>query len=209
MEDLIWKDVIGYGSLYMFNGHIYKKRENPKLLKKSKTTTGYYKIELVKDGFKKSMKVHRLVAYAFLESDESRIEVNHKDLDPLNNKVENLEWCTRKENVQHAIENYASTILKRNDVEIVCNLYKIGFSSGNIAEIFSVDVPLVLRFLRRHGVKIRSSSEASDKYKIDRVKMVKLFEEGIQTRDIVKSLGGNTALISTYKNKWKKGELKI
>ena len=52
---------------------------------------------------KKKCLVHRLVAETFLEKSEEADEVNHKDLDKLNNKVENLEWCTRTSNIRHSV----------------------------------------------------------------------------------------------------------
>lgn len=58
------------------------------------------------NGSRKNWKIHRLVADAFLPRGEGRswvwrIEVNHKDLDPHNNKLDNLEWVTRLENEDH------------------------------------------------------------------------------------------------------------
>lgn len=50
----------------------------------------------------KHMKVHRLVALAFLPPIEGKTHVNHKDGDRMNNSVTNLEWCTNAENIQHA-----------------------------------------------------------------------------------------------------------
>jgi hypothetical protein len=64
-----------------------------------------------KDGYmrtqiaRKTRAVHRLVAIAFIPMEEGKIFVNHKDGNKQNNRVDNLEWCTRSENMQHAYEH--------------------------------------------------------------------------------------------------------
>lgn len=65
---------------------------------------GYRKIQLTNDDGKKiTMFVHRLVALVFLPKIDGKTLVNHKDGNKNNNFVENLEWCTSRENVHHAI----------------------------------------------------------------------------------------------------------
>ena len=54
---------------------------------------------------RKNYAVHRLVAEAFLDKNENQTDVNHKNCIKSDNSAKNLEWCTKKENTKHAIEN--------------------------------------------------------------------------------------------------------
>lgn len=65
---------------------------------------GYLIISLNKDGRRKNFYVHRLVAEAFLEKGPEDTVVNHKDYNTKNNNVDNLEWCTTKENVLYSAD---------------------------------------------------------------------------------------------------------
>ena len=62
---------------------------------------GYLKVKLIKNGTGKYAYVHRLVALAFIDNPNHYTEVNHKDENPKNNTVENLEWCTRSYNMSY------------------------------------------------------------------------------------------------------------
>lgn len=63
---------------------------------------GYVTVKLTYEKKTKGYKVHRLVAIAFIPNPLNKPEVNHKDGNKRNNTVDNLEWVTRLENVQHA-----------------------------------------------------------------------------------------------------------
>lgn len=76
-------------------------REVPQYL----NNKGYLTVNINRAGFTKRLKVHRLVAIAFIDNPENKPEVNHIDGDKLNCKKSNLEWATRKENAIHASEN--------------------------------------------------------------------------------------------------------
>lgn len=69
-------------------------------LKPSINLKGYAVVEV--NGFSRA--IHRLVAFAFIPNPENKPQINHKDGLKLNNRPENLEWCTNKENAIHAIK---------------------------------------------------------------------------------------------------------
>lgn len=105
----IWKDIKNYEGLYQISnlGNVKKLRFinnrcnfKKESIKKLNIRNGYYIVQLSKNGKRKSYQVHRLVAEAFIENPENKSIINHIDYNPLNNNVDNLEWCTQKENVE-------------------------------------------------------------------------------------------------------------
>lgn len=99
----IWKDVVGYEGLYMVSniGNVkslnYNKTNQEKIMNQP-IIARYRNVHLSKNGMSKYIKVHRLVANAFVENPYNYPIVNHKDEDSLNNVYTNLEWCTIKYN---------------------------------------------------------------------------------------------------------------
>ena len=108
----IWKDIPHYEGKYQVSnlGNIkslhFKHQNIQKLLKPTLNSSGYYKIELYRDGKSKIFYVHRVVASVFIPNPHNKPEVNHIDGNKLNNMVNNLEWCTISENQIHAINKH-------------------------------------------------------------------------------------------------------
>lgn len=104
-----WKDVVGWEDMYSVSseGRVYSK--HTKTLRKPRTEKlGYLSVDLWNNNYMKRLKVHRMVAQAFIVNPENKPQVNHKDGDKANNKLSNLEWATAKENSQHAYSNKLS-----------------------------------------------------------------------------------------------------
>lgn len=78
-------------------------RGAPRVLKVQPDKKGYLRLRVTIDREKTCFKVHREVAKAFIPNPDNLPQVNHKDGCKSNNAVENLEWCTNKENARHAM----------------------------------------------------------------------------------------------------------
>ena len=106
METVLIKSVIGYpnyqvdsnGIIYSLN---YMNTGTKQELKASVGATGYKVVTLSLDGKRTTKKVHRLVAESFLDRESCKDQVNHKNSNKLDNRLENLEWVTMSENIQH------------------------------------------------------------------------------------------------------------
>lgn len=76
-----------------------------RIIKPVRCTNGYYEIHLHVNGKRKIKLLHRTVAETFIENPDQLPEVNHRDEDPSNNNVDNLEWCTSKYNANYGTRN--------------------------------------------------------------------------------------------------------
>lgn len=113
----IWKDIEEFKGLYQVSNlgrvrsidRLITYRTGTKRLTKGTILTigqnklGYQQVSLSKNDKMYSRRVHRLVANAFIKNTKNYKEVNHIDGNKKNNKVENLEWCNRSQNMQHAV----------------------------------------------------------------------------------------------------------
>lgn len=154
----IWKQIKGFENIYEVSNlgrikriHTSKIKgagnyERPeKILSQRKNNKGYLLVDLYKNNKRSQLLVHRLVAEAFLANTNELPCVNHKDENPLNNNVNNLEWCSQKYNMNYgscpkrigeknskrivAIDKFGAKIEFKSSMDAS---RKLNISSGNI-----------------------------------------------------------------------------
>ena len=137
--------VIPFASKYAVSedGFVYSKAKSKdgsyKLRVGVLDTSTYYRMNLrLDDGTVKKFLVHRLVAITHLPNPNNLPEVNHKDGNKLNNKVSNLEWVTRNQNIQHSFDTGLNT--------------SVGERNGR-HEITEDTVRVIKSLLSEHSVK--------------------------------------------------------
>ena len=128
----IFKDIEGYENYQVSNYGSVKslgngKTRKEKVLKPTKNKDGYLRVGLCKQGKRKMYLVHRLVTSAFIENPNNYEEVNHKDEDKTNNKVENLEWCDHKYNINYGTRT--EKISKKISKQVMCVETGVVYSS--------------------------------------------------------------------------------
>ena len=147
----IWRDVKGYENEYsvsnsgkikskvrIYNYNNLSVQRDKQILNPSFDINGYFVVGLCKNGFMRTIKVHRIVAIGFLQNPNNLPEVNHIDGDKSNNKVENLEWSTSRDNKLHAFRLGLMVARKGSD----CNLAKL--TENDILEIRKISINTTL-----------------------------------------------------------------
>ena len=116
-----WRAIAGYEGLYQVSdlGRVkslnYNHTGTERILRSRKNRGGYLYVNLHKDGQRKTITVHRLVATAFISNPNNLETINHKDEDKTNNFVSNLEWMSLKDNINYGTHNKRASETQIND----------------------------------------------------------------------------------------------
>lgn len=175
--DVVYKKIPGCDLDYFIttNGMVWstsRKNGIERFMKTHLNKTGYPCVGLKMGGKQKILLVHRLVAQAFIPNPENKPYINHKDGTRDNNNVDNLEWCTQKENVYHAIHvlhRWTTTEKQRKTASIygklnrkltmddaieIRRLYRSGeYSSIQLSKMFGLSKGCVLRIIHNKSYR--------------------------------------------------------
>lgn len=100
-----WSKIEGFPNYSVSNDGRIRNDKSGELKIPTVNHNGYAEMDLYDSGQRSKVRVHRVVAQAYLENPDEKSQVNHKDGNKLNNDYENLEWVSPKENMEHAIEH--------------------------------------------------------------------------------------------------------
>lgn len=160
MTEEIWKPVLGYEDRYeisnfgrfkihdrFVNNRGKIKLRKGKIIDGHITGAGYRSFSIYINGSHKVVSMHRLVAEHFIDNPLNLPQVNHIDGNKLNNRLDNLEWCSSKHNVNHAIriglsnppkgEKNGKSILKESDVLFILKNKEV-FSIRDMGKMLGV-----------------------------------------------------------------------
>jgi hypothetical protein len=154
MSEEVWKDIPDYEGYQASNlGNIRSvdrkvKNSNGReyyvkgtSIKKTLSKNGYYVVRLTKAKLERF--VHRLVGFAFIPNPENKPQINHINGVKTDNRLENLEWCTNRENIEHArVTGLKYTVLNKDQVfEIRYGLK--GYKHREIGQMYNINPSLV------------------------------------------------------------------
>lgn len=177
----VWRDIVGYEGLYQVSNfgrvkslkrkyinqygefgekeEFIKKQKLSAFDKSQKDTKGYFVVSLANNDRGKWVRVHRLVATAFLPNPHNLPEVNHKDGNKQNNNVDNLEWVTRSQNNLHA---WRTGLRAKGETERVKKIKEHTLGLKNISKEMVLDI-----FKNcKSGIKGLSARAFANKYGI-------------------------------------------
>ena len=156
----IWKPVIGFEELYEVS-NLGNVKSLPRKRCKGKVliphiNKGYEYVHLCTNGNTSYVKVHRIVAMAFLQSIPNKTHVNHIDGNKLNNSVYNLEIVSQSSNIKHSLQilRHGRIKLFDSDKDSIANLLSKNVKISRIAELYGVHKSTMGKFIKRNNLNI-------------------------------------------------------
>lgn len=214
-----WRDVYGYEGIYEVSNlgrikSLSRKRVNgsgyyiqkEKILKQAMTSTGYKMIGFSVNKARKYFKVHRLVAMAFLGlPPKNRTIINHKDGNPLNNNVNNLEWCSMKYNNLHARVTGLRRLFKISRKELREKIIIERKTYGEIAKEYHVTSIMIFNRAKKYGLSIGIGK--TEKYYLTLEMLKQVTQKHKTQKELARVVGCDPSLISHKIAKYKRSGL--
>lgn len=179
----------------------------------------YWAVKVTVNGVRKHIHTHRLLAHTFIDNPENKPFVNHKDGDKLNCVVSNLEWVTRQENVDHAMENNlvpamigvnnGRALLTEDQVKDIYLSLLDGESASELARFYKVEPTTIGNIKRRTmwkhitkdfpviNIETRALKESEEKVH----EVCKLLEVGMKPTPIADELEVSLDLVYDLKRR--------
>ena len=173
----IWKDILGFETRYQISNlgrvksliRTFTKKDGVKMTIGGKLLTiqesEYLKVSFSECGNTNTFTIHRLIAIAFIPNPKNKPQVNHIDGNKHNNDIQNLEWCTSRENVIHAIDSglmngrlkgSKNHFSKLNEVEVLYirkNFNHTNISMKELTSKFNIKKATLYRIINRTAWK--------------------------------------------------------
>ena len=186
-----WLPVIGYGGKYLVSsyGNIINADGSKR---KNSIHNGYQVIDLHLNGNRKTHRLGRLVALHFVPNQNNKPYVNHKDGNKSNDYYENLEWCTQKENVNHAFDTGLTSFGEDREGSKLLNI--------QVLQIFSSTEP-VHELAKQYNISvslIRCIKNGSKHWRITGKERKKKFLSESQVLEIYHSNKSNKTIAQEY-----------
>ena len=154
----VWRDIPGYEGYYQASnlGNIKslpKKYKPLGRILKPQQRNNYLIVSLSRDGKSKSQSVHRIIMKTF--KGESNLTVNHIDGNKHNNKLENLEYCTPRDNSRHVFISKIKTTNTEKFKDEIIKDYKNGVTLTKLTKKYHVDLRHLKIFLLENGFELK------------------------------------------------------
>lgn len=130
MMEEIYIPIKNSDNVYFISSHGNVKNAKGQILKMQVSKTGYRLVNIKTKNLKVLTTAHRLVALHFIDNPYNKSQVNHIDGDKLNNVVDNLEWATNKENINHA---FSAGLMDNSKEKAKARMKNVGLERGKVS----------------------------------------------------------------------------